>query len=279
MSVDAVSGTRATFLDGEVRVTSAHLNAFWVNELVFPASYRMQLDPEEGYVAVVLEGTFEKTFVRGARPFSPGSAFTMPPGAFHTTRFDCRPTRVVVLHPVDDGSPSVPWGSLLRDFREARAPALGTAWRLAGELRARDDAWALAAEGFCLELVASIMREESSARARKSAPPWLVSVRERLHARIADRLSLTELADAAGVHPVYLARTFREQYGVSIGEYVRRMRLDWSAAELTATETPIAVVAAEAGFADQSHFTRAFKRHIGLTPGRYRAVRRSGGDR
>jgi AraC family transcriptional regulator len=74
------------------------------------------------------------------------------------------------------------------------------------------------------------------------------------------------------VHPVYLARSFRERYGVSVGEYVRRLRLDWAAAQLSATETPVATVAAEAGFADQSHFTRAFKRHMGLTPGRYRRV-------
>jgi AraC family transcriptional regulator len=59
---------------------------------------------------------------------------------------------------------------------------------------------------------------------------------------------------------------------VSVGEYVRRERLDWAVAQLTTTDTPVATVAAEAGFADQSHFTRAFKRHTGLTPGRYRRV-------
>lgn len=266
-------GARSTFVDSDVRITSARLSAFVVNELVFPPSYSMELDPERGYIGVVLDGAFEKTFVRGARPLSAGSSFTMPPGAWHSTRFGTCVTRVVVLHPGQDEGCAVPWASLLQSFRETRAAiSLGAAWRLAGELRAGDAAWALAAEGLCLDLIAGLLRERESGQKEHGAR-WLEPVRERLHA-IGDRPSLTELAASAGVHPAYLARSFRERYGVSIGEYARRLRLEWSAAQLSATETPIAVLAAEAGFADQSHFTRAFRRHTGLTPGRYRrAVR------
>src|SRR5688572_161132 len=55
------AGTRETFVDGGVRVTSARLGGFVVNELDFPPAHRMELDPEDGYVAVVLEGACEKT--------------------------------------------------------------------------------------------------------------------------------------------------------------------------------------------------------------------------
>ena len=273
MSVGA--GSRATFVDGDVRVTSARLTGFIVNELVFPAAYTMELDPEAGYVGVILEGACEKTFVRGSRSLGPGSAFTMPAGAFHATAVGRCAMKVLVLRPVEGESPAVPWTRLLRAFREARgAGPLGAGWRLAGELHARDDAWALAAEGLCLELIAGYLRGERSTRTANGARAWLEPVRERLHAQLDERPSLDELAASAGVHPVYLARSFRERYGVSIGEYLRRVRLDWAAAQLAATETPLAVLAAEAGFADQSHFTRAFKRHAGLTPARYRrAVR------
>jgi len=273
--VGACAGSRATFVDGDVRVTSARLTGFVVNELVFPAAHRSELDPEDGYVGVVLEGACEKTFVHGSRSLGPGSAFTMPAGAFHTTAFGVCATRVLVLHPVAGEAPAVPWPRLLRAFREARGTApLGAGWRLAGELHARDDAWALAAEGLCLELISGYIREERSTRRSEGSRPWLEPVRERLHVRLGERPTLDELAASAGVHPVYLARSFRERYGVSIGEYVRRVRLDWAAAQLAATETPLAVLAAEAGFADQSHFTRSFKRHAGLTPARYRrAVR------
>lgn len=269
----ACTASRSTFVDGDVRVTSARLNGFVVNELVFPAAYRMELDPEEGYVAVLLEGACEKTFAGGARPLAAGSAFTMPAGAFHTTAFGRRATKVLVLHPVDGEADSVPWPRLLSDFREARGAApLGAGWRLSGELHAQDDAWALAAEGLCLELISGYIREERSTRTANGSRAWLEPVRERLHARLGERPSLDELAASAGVHPVYLARSFRERYGMSVGEYLRQVRLDWAASQLAATETPLALLAAEAGFADQSHFTRAFKRHAGLTPARYRRI-------
>ena len=72
------------------------------------------------------------------------------------------------------------------------------------------------------------------------------------------------------VHPVLLARAFRTYFGTSPGRYLRRLRLDWAAAELLATQRRLADIALQAGFADQSHFTRAFRRHTGLTPGQYR---------
>jgi AraC family transcriptional regulator len=49
------------------------------------------------------------------------------------------------------------------------------------------------------------------------------------------------------------------------------LRLEWAAARLS-EERSLAQIALEAGFADQSHFTRAFRRHFGVTPGRYRAM-------
>ena len=266
---------RATSVDGGVRLTSARLNGLMVNELVFPAEHRLQVDPERGYVGFVLEGAFEKTFVGSTRQFAAGSAFTMPPGAFHTTRFGHRPSRVVVLHPVHGEASAIPWERLLGAFRETAEPMLGRAWRLAGELRARDDAWAIAAEGLCLELVAGFLRIQQGPGKGNGSPPWLEPVRERLHERVGRCPSLGELAALAKVHPVHLARRFREHHGVSVGEYVRRLRLDWAAAKLAGSETPIAVLAAQAGFADQSHFTRAFKRHTGLTPARYRRALRS----
>ena len=199
----------------------------------------------------------------------------MPVGAARATTFGRRPTRVVIVRPAEGSSLAAPWPALLRDLRESRgARPLGVAWRLAAELRASDEAWPLAAEGLCLDLVAGLVREERAPQVTHRAPAWLEAVRERLHDGIGTRSTLTELAAAAGVHPVHLARSFRGGYGVSVGEYVRRLRLDWAAAQLTATETPIGILAAEAGFADQSHFTRAFRRHTGLTPARYRRAAR-----
>jgi AraC family transcriptional regulator len=85
---------------------------------------------------------------------------------------------------------------------------------------------------------------------------------------------LAELAREVSVHPAHLARAFRQQFGTSVGGYVRRLRLDWAAAELERSETALAAIALAAGFADQSHFTRSFRRYTGFTPGAYRRGRR-----
>ena len=59
---------------------------------------------------------------------------------------------------------------------------------------------------------------------------------------------------------------------MTVGTYVRRLRLDWAARELARSDTALARVALVAGFADQSHFTRAFRGYTGLTPSVYRAT-------
>jgi len=53
---------------------------------------------------------------------------------------------------------------------------------------------------------------------------------EYVHARFREAPQLGEIARAVDVHPARLARAFRSQLGVSIGTYVRRLRLDWSRA-------------------------------------------------
>ena len=89
--------------------------------------------------------------------------------------------------------------------------------------------------------------------------------------RAEDCVGLVELAGAVGVHPTHLARVFRAHYGVSVGEYGRRLKVERAAKEVARSDTPLNVIALRAGFADQSHFTRVFKRYVGTTPARFRA--------
>jgi AraC family transcriptional regulator len=101
-------------------------------------------------------------------------------------------------------------------------------------------------------------------------PPWLARARGYVQARFAESFSVADIAGDVGVHPAHLAREFRRHFGLPIGEYVRRLRLEWAAAQLATTEDAIASIAFAAGFAHQSHFTHAFKRYTGVTPGSYR---------
>ena len=88
---------------------------------------------------------------------------------------------------------------------------------------------------------------------------------------------MADVALAVGVEPDRLARAFRRVYHEPMASYVRRLRVR-AAAELLMAETDatIAGIAAEVGFADQSHLTRSFVRTLGTTPATYRASHRTG---
>ncbi|MBA4183537.1 MAG: helix-turn-helix transcriptional regulator, partial [Acidobacteria bacterium] len=74
------------------------------------------------------------------------------------------------------------------------------------------------------------------------------------------------------IHPVHLARTFRRSYGYTIAEYVRRLRVDFACSALASSNESLAEIAVNAGFSDQSRFSKTFKRLTNLTPAEYRAA-------
>jgi AraC family transcriptional regulator len=157
------------------------------------------------------------------------------------------------------------------DFRGGRLAFLAT--RLYREFREEDPAAALAMEGLILEIFAEATR--SNAPLRPARPPrWLRQAHDLLHERFSEGLTLRTIADSVAVHPVHLVRSFRQFYRSTIGEYLRRLRIEFASQQLAATDTPIAAIAVASGFADQSHFTRTFKRLTGLTPANYRVLYR-----
>ncbi len=117
------------------------------------------------------------------------------------------------------------------------------------------------------EMLVQLDPEPALVRAR---PDWLQRVLELVEARSGETLTLGELARGADVHPVYLARAFRTHLGMTLGSFLRKVRVDRAAAKLISTPLSIAEIALETGFSDQSHLTRLFHAAVGLTPAQYR---------
>lgn len=261
----------ATVTDEDgVLARSADVNGLALAELQFSAGHvQRPFEPDLPYLAVVLAGRLEKTFRPRTIQLSAAGVVTMPAGATHGARFGREGARIVIVKPNRAAA-------CLERLVELRGRGLSLlAWRLAAELRASDAAAPLAAEGLALELLAATTRQTSLQRPAGRPPAWLRAAEELLTARVDECVRLTELGEAVGVHPTHLARVFRAHFGVSVGEYGRRVRLARAAAELAETDLPLAVVAARAGFSDQSHFTRLFKLRVGATPARYRQQTRS----
>ena len=88
-------------------------------------------------------------------------------------------------------------------------------------------------------------------------------------------MGLMSVAAAVEVHPSHLARVFRKFYGCTLGDFLRRVRLEHAVQALSRQEKSLAEVALAAGFCDQSHLTRAFKSHLGMTPAKFRSAMRA----
>lgn len=110
---------------------------------------------------------------------------------------------------------------------------------------------------------------EAEPRHRRGAPPaWLRRVREALDAAVVP--SVRALAEAEGLHPVYVARVFRQYLRCTPSTYLQSRRLLRALEGMAAGASDLAGLALAAGFADQSHFSRDCRRLLGLPPGALR---------
>jgi PAS domain S-box-containing protein len=98
----------------------------------------------------------------------------------------------------------------------------------------------------------------------------LTPVMEYVVANYQKQLTVVELARRATLSASQLQREFRRLFNISVGEYVLRLRLLTARRRLRETADAIGRIAADCGFYDQAHFTRAFKKHTGQTPLEYR---------
>jgi AraC-like DNA-binding protein len=131
---------------------------------------------------------------------------------------------------------------------------------------------ALACESRLLDALASLVaRHASGTISAHPVGPEHRSVKlakEYLETFPGENVSLDILAREAGIGPYHLCRVFRRETGLSPHAYQLHIRVRL-AKTLLMKGIPISHVAAEAGFADQAHLTRHFKRMFGVTPGRY----------
>lgn len=132
------------------------------------------------------------------------------------------------------------------------------------------DGSGLALDSLVHELLGSMDRQAQ--RPTQAPPAWLHEALELLHDRYIEDLSIADIAASVGVHPIHFARTFRRYFRCTPGDFARFRRLEMAAQLLTRSVRPLAEVALNCGFADQSHFTKVFARHLGLPPGEYRQL-------
>jgi AraC family transcriptional regulator len=134
-------------------------------------------------------------------------------------------------------------------------------------------------EEAALELVGAALLAAGGAVPRAAAPGderRVARLLRTMEAQVAEPHPLSELAREAGLGRFQLLRAFKRVTGLTPHQWLLRARLREAARILTETAAPVTEVALEVGFADLSHFIRAFQLEFGATPGRYGGRRRPG---
>ena len=148
-------------------------------------------------------------------------------------------------------------------------PMSFSALRLFGELVGRRPGWQQMAEALITELIEDHLREAHPVGPRE--PRWL----RRVYARLREEpLAVTprSLARELDLHPVHVARMFKRHTGMTLSQHLRHLRLHYATRTLLETEAPLAQLAGEHGFSDQSHLTRELTRVARWTPARLRCA-------
>ena len=222
----------------------------------------------------VLSGSYIENFATQIRTRRPSTIVFHPPHESHAVEYQGASVRILSVQVDPERLSYLRERGIGFDSRESGCTET-IAWlgrRLYHEFCNADDASALALEGLVLEILAEASRAKTVLE--EVSPRWLRQAKEFLHDNFSASFGFDVVARTVGVHPVHLARVFRQMNGCTIGEYLRRLRLDFAAKEVATSDAPLCEIAIAAGFADQSHLTKVFKAHFGLTPSAYRRLRR-----
>jgi len=227
-------------------------------------------------ICFVVSGAYAERMRAREHECPPHSMVFKPAGERHADEFgreggtcllmEVGPERLRTLEPVSSitARPSL--------VRNAKLAALGH--QIYREFLWGDDLSPLAVEGLILEVLVEAARagREPPAQPR---PQWLRQAHDLIHENVGRPLTLSSIDREVGIHPAHLARTFRAHYRRSIGDYVRRLRIERAARELSDSGASIAEIGLRAGFFDQSHFSRVFRDHTGQTPAAFRSAARA----
>ena len=228
------------------------------------------------YFCILLRGTYIERYGKHHRECKRSTLVFHPPNEAHSThflnegghlfRFEIKPS---LFHRMSECSNAF---SEPVEF-DGGLPAQLAA-RLYREFRETDEVSSLVIEGLALEVSSYVARTRKDQRF-KDPPIWLQHARDLINEEFSNKLSLDQIANSAGVHPLHLVRVFHKFEGCTIGEYIRKVRVEFAAHQLSNSDISLAELALACGFCDQAHFSKTFKLFTGMTPSQYRSVFRS----
>jgi AraC family transcriptional regulator len=117
-----------------------------------------------------------------------------------------------------------------------------------------------------------LLADTENSASHAKPPPWLDQLRCELEQTALASVDVGARARAAGAHISHASRLFRRCYGASITQHAQAQSVRRALARLAAPEQSLSEIALAAGFYDQSHMNRVFRRITGRTPAACRAL-------
>ena len=249
-----------------------HMPGFCLTERTYPTEWTSTPHIHSNALfSIALQGSFVTRYSTDTLTCEMSTVVFHAPGERHSDYFPNADSRFLMIEIEPE------WLATVRDqtrIIETSAELKGGPITLLGvnlcrEFTAADDVSPLIVEGLMLALIGTASR--GSTGVIKNIPPhWLERAKELLHDRYTETLTLGEIASNVGVNSAYLAQMFHKHYHDTVGGYLRRLRVESTVRELASSDKSLCNIALTAGFSDQSHFTRIFKRYMGVTPAQYR---------
>lgn len=222
---------------------------------------------DHAWLTLVLSGSCEEVY-RGTRTVYTALSSTFHyPGERHVVRTFDEGVRSFGIRFDSEWLSQLPAYIPPRDIGHdgTRGSLTWLAARAYREFRNDDTVSGTAIEGLLLEMTAVLSRAACPPKSG-DPPTWLARVDDLVQTSYHEPISLSRLADDVDIHPAHLARVFKRHYGITVGEYIRVVRVDHACQEILTTSAPIGQIAIDVGFKDHGHFTRTFKRVTGMVP-------------
>jgi AraC-like DNA-binding protein len=206
---------------------------------------------------LVLEGRFHERLGGEEKTFEKRGIIFRAAGQLHSDIFEAPRSRC--FNVLFDAALLARSGGSHRPDLSAASPILARILR-----QSRGGGSILTSEGLVLQLIGEVFRPAAVPR------PLVVETERIIARRFTEPLTVSGIAAELSTHPVHLSRTFRIERGIGITDAIRALRIAYAVELLDDDRLTLADVALRAGFADQSHFTKVFRKEMQRTPGEYR---------
>ena len=248
-------------------VKSTTVAGLALSENEYPASYRTQLHSHDrAYFCFVLGGNYTLRYENDAHLCRSTNLLFFPSGTDHaccmhehSRCFNFQLNSQILEYVSEDRG--LPSDRVIQESSELRR----LAFRLYREFHTLDEFSPLIIEGLASEITAEFFRL-SERTVAGLAPRWLITAKDFVAEKFAEAPTLSSVAQASNVHPTHLAREFKRHFRITVGDYALEKRIEFAAKRIISTKQPLSEIALEAGFFDQSHLTRVFKKTKGMTP-------------